>query len=378
MRPSPLFIFAGGGTGGHLTPGLAIFERLREMEPSSRALFLCSDRPLDAKLLAKAGVDFEPMPARSPAIRPFPTAPLRFVRGWRTSRRLATRRLHAAIEGGAPIVVVAMGGFVAAPVAAAGRAAAVPVALVNLDAAPGRANRWIADRADAVWSAVATTSGTPFNEVVGMPIRRSALAPAERDACRSRLGLDPDRSTLLITGASQGADSLNKFIVEFARERRQALDGWQILHLTGPGRDEAVRCGYAGAGVEAQIIPFLDEMGLAWGAADLAISRAGASSVAEAAANAVPTIFAPYPWHKDEHQRLNAEPLVETGGAWLVRDAVDEPGNLESIGPLLERLLSDRNEIAQARAALERRPPIDGAAGVASRLLRMAGVPGFE
>jgi len=112
-------------------------------------------------------------------------------------------------------------------------------------------------------------------------------APADSLECRSRLGMDPRRYTLMITGASQGATSINSFAVEFALANALMFQGgransWQIIHLTGSGADEAVREAYAEAGVAAYVTPFLNDMGLAWGAADLAISRAGASSVAEA------------------------------------------------------------------------------------------------
>src|SRR5690606_17293760 len=152
------------------------------------------------------------------------------------------------------------------------------------------------------------------------PIRRAALASADAAECRRRLGLDPDRRTLLVTGASQGAESLNRFMATFAERRPEALRDWQVIHLAGPRQIGDLRSAYERAGVPAAVFEFLDAMGEAWGAADLALSRAGASSVAEAVANRVPTIFAPYPWHKDQHQKRNAEPLIDAGGAWLVDD----------------------------------------------------------
>ena len=364
-------MFAGGGTGGHLFPGLAIAEEIVKRRPGARCVFLCSDRAIDAQILsaAKLGgapVEFKALPAKPVAVRP--RAFMRFLASWGPSVR-ATRALIRAAAG--PVRLVSMGGFVAAPAVQGARAERVPVTLVNLDAVPGKANRWIANRAEAVFTAVppARTYGRhPWVEVPPI-VRAQGLADRPAEDCRRELGLDPARPTLLITGASQGAGSINQMIVGFVNENASRLAGWQVIHQTGRDGVEDVRAAYGRASIPALVEPFLAKMGLAWGAADLAISRAGAGSVAEAWANRVPTIFMPYPYHKDEHQRFNAVPLERAGGAAIATDRIDPAANLREAGQALASRLADSASRAAMRSALERLGPVDGAARIAQALL---------
>jgi len=389
--PPASVIFAGGGSGGHLSPGLAIAERLRELAPESQAIFVCSERAIDAAMLREAGVRFVPIPAAPPAVRP--RAAMCFLRGWRASRRIVGQLISR--EGVSQ--VVALGGFVAAPAVAAARRADVPVMLVNLDAPPGKANRWMAKRCNEVLSAIALPTMPRFAaRVVGMPIRRRALAPAPPHECRLRLSLQPNLKTLLITRASQGATSINEMMIELARQTHTAKqprmntdehgsrynhpdpclsvfirgsNPWQILHLAGHDADEPVRRAYEAAGIRASVLPFLNEMGLAWGAADLALSRAGASSVAEAAANAVPTLFLPYPYHKDMHQRHNAQPLVDMGGAVMEVDRIDPAANAEHAGSTLHALMNDDARREEMSRRLRANPPPNAAETIARMVL---------
>lgn len=367
MSARRAFVLAGGGTGGHISPGLAIAERLKEKSPESRPVFACSARPIDARMLREADAEFEAIPAE-----PFSLSPAKLARcaaAWWRGRRAAAdllRRVRAER-------VVALGGFVTVPVVSAARSVGVPVLLVNLDATPGRANMTIARRAQHVLSAVPTPDRPAFSarieRVIGMPIRRVAMAPADPVTCREALGLVGTDSTLLVTGASQGAASLNELLLLLATRHPEIFVGWQVLHLCGHGDAEAIRRAYAAAGVRARVEPFLDRMGLAWGAADLALSRAGANSVAEAAANAVPTIFAPYPYHRDLHQKHNAQPLVDEGAAAMELDRIDAEANLAGLGRSLRELMTDPPRRRAMRDRLLARPREDAAATIADELL---------
>jgi UDP-N-acetylglucosamine--N-acetylmuramyl-(pentapeptide) pyrophosphoryl-undecaprenol N-acetylglucosamine transferase len=365
-------VFAGGGSGGHLSPGLAIAERVMAISQDLRPIFLCSDRPVDAMMLGDAGARFEPLHARPPSLRPMGL--LRFVRAWFGSVKaagIALRRERARH-------VVSLGGFVSAPVVAAARRMGVPVTLLNLDATPGRANRSVARRATHVWSAVAAR-GLPRWDggVIGFPVRRGAIAPGDAAMCRAELGLEATRHTLLVTGASQGATSLNRFMPHFAEQRASLLGAWQVLHLAGSMSEadlDALQARYAKAGVRAKVLPFLHRMGLAWGASDVALSRAGANSVAEAELNRVPCLFVPYPFHKDLHQRENARPLVELGAAAIALDAIEPEANMQVMGRLLESLLTDGPARDRMSAALAARPRVDAADLIARRLLELSRV----
>jgi len=364
-------VLAGGGSGGHLSPGLAIAERMVELVPGLRPLFICSERAIDAQMLGDAHVEYRPIPAEG--LGRSPAKLWRFVRAHLAGVRAARRILR---EEGAEHVI-SLGGFVTGPVTQAARGLGIPITLVNLDATPGRANRWVARRAQRVLSACPTPGLPNFAEsVVGMPLRRSALAPASRAACRGELGLDPVRPTLLVTGASQGASSLNALMVAFALKHRDLLSHWQVLHLAGPRSSPSAAeldAGYARAGVRALVLPFLNEMGLAWGAAELALSRAGANSVAEAEANRVPTVFVPYPYHADLHQEANAKPLVDDGAAVLAYDRIDVTANMRSIGEPLEALVADGRLRDAMEERLRARPTVDAAETIARTVLGVRG-----
>ncbi len=364
--PYKTFLFAGGGSGGHVFPAVAIAESLTQVEPKARALFVCSQRPVDRAILTEANVPFTAVPARSPSLRPLAAKDfaLGFWRSVRTARKLL-REAHVDR-------VVALGGFVAAPAVVAARACRRPVTVVNLDVRPGRANRWLMRHCQQVLAAVSVAGpAVPrfADRVVGMPVRRQALAPGDRAHCRRALGLDPGTPTLLVTGASQGAASLNDLMIALVRRYSGVLGGWQVLHLAGNDRDPNVRAAYDAAGIDAAVMPFLSHMGLAWGAADLTISRGGANSVAEAAANGVPALFMPYPYHRDMHQRHNAELLVAAGGAVIEVDRVDSVANVRGIRPVLESLLRDRERRDAMRCNLQTRRVTGGAEMIARILL---------
>ncbi len=357
-------IFAGGGSGGHISPGLAIAERLAEISPASKSIFICSNRAIDATMLTEAGAIFVPVPATPPAHNPI--AAWRFLQNFSRSKKI----IRSVIRDRNVDRVVLLGGFVAAPSAVAARSLNIPVMLVNLDAPPGKANRWMAKRSDQVISAIAIPTMPAFaSQIVGMPIRRRAIAPADANQCRSRLNLPVNLNTLLITGASQGATSINAFMIALTKSNPQIFNGWHILHLAGHGADNPIRDAYRTANISATVLPFLDHIGLAWGAADLAISRAGASSVAEVAANAVPTLFLPYPYHKDMHQKHNAQPLVDFGGAAMAIDLIEAEKNLQTIGPILRQLMTDTTARQSMRNKHKSNPPPDAAMTIAKMLL---------
>jgi UDP-N-acetylglucosamine--N-acetylmuramyl-(pentapeptide) pyrophosphoryl-undecaprenol N-acetylglucosamine transferase len=346
---------------------LAIAERMKSIDPGCRPVFACSQRPIDSQMLSEAGAEFVAIAAEPMSLRPRKL--LRCMRSFVRGRSEVLRM----IDRLQPSWVVSLGGFVTAPVVHAARTRRVPVLLVNLDATPGRANRWVARRAREVVSAIPTPAIPDFaREVIGMPLRRLALAPAEQASCREQLGLLPGARTLLVTGASQGANSLNDFMLLQAQRDPRAFEDWQVLHLCGPGASGGTarfEAGYRAAGVHAVVMPFLHRMGLAWGAADLALSRAGANSVGEAAANRVPTIFVPYPYHADLHQMHNAMPLVDQGAAVLAKDAIEPEANLRALGEPMLRLMHDDTARRAMRDRLEARSEPDAAERIARFLL---------
>lgn len=384
-------IFAGGGTGGHLYPGLAIAEALRSPVGSrgTKCLFICSDRPLDARILDAAGATFVPSPAQPLSARP--RGLMRFFKSWGRAVRDARGVIRAAKReaGDGKVVVVAMGGFVAAPVVQAAKVERVPVMLVNLDAVPGKANRFIASRIRSRGGATGT--GNVFSTIpvrgdgaggagewptIGPIVRSQALASGDVATCCRSLGLDPTIPVLMVTGGSQGAKSINALVVELAGRETELFRGWQVLHQCGKGEAEGVLHAYLGAGLDRSRVvvqEFSERMGDWWGAAELAVCRAGAGSVAEAWANRVPTVFLPYPFHKDEHQRWNAEPLAVVGAAAIEKDHVDAGKNLAHAGATIVALMRDAPRRRVMRDALEKLGPANGAAEVARRVRSLLG-----
>ncbi len=373
-------IFAGGGTGGHLHPAVAIWEELRRLAEQERtpldALALCSRKPLDGRTLTAAGLPHTPLPASAFSLAPRRLA--RFLAGWGPSVQLARQAIRDARNAGAAPVVVAMGGYVAAPAARAARAERAPLAMVNLDAVAGRANRMIARLADLqliVGEARLPARAGAAQRRIGPIVRRSVLEPVEPRQARQRLGLLPDVPTLLVTGGSQGASSINRFLEAFAASSEGALlRGWQVLHQAGAGPWRSrLEAAYAKAGAQrAVVVESIDTMGLAWRAASLAVSRAGAGAVAEVWATATPCLFLPYPHHRDQHQAKNAAPLVAAGGAVVAQDRIDPQATLAGqAGAALRDLLRDAQALQTMRRSLATLPPASGAREAATALLEL-------
>lgn len=361
-------IFAGGGTGGHIFPGLAIREAIEAIDPELKSLFVCSDRAIDESILSKQRVEWHAIPAR-----PFSLNPKRLIDlalHHPRALRAAKKVIEGALRAG-PALVVATGGFVSVPVAQAARALGVPIVLVNLDAAPGRANQWIARIAAHRFTSAEDARVPREWERLTPIVRAAARASGDADACRERMGLQPGVRTLFVSGGSQGARSIDRMLVALMKSDGKRFEGWQVLHQCGEGAQAELTSAYEHAHVPALVQRFVEDVGSAWGSADLAIARAGAGSVAEAWANRVPTLFMPYPHHRDGHQRLNAEPLVKAGSAVVVDDRVDAAANAEHAGADVLDLLQNSARLDAMTLAANGLGEADGAVRVAELAIRM-------
>lgn len=357
-------IFAGGGTGGHLFPALAVAE---ELGPGVRTHFLCSNRPLDDKILTAAGVEFTPLAARPVIMKPGPL--LRFAASWGPSVRATRAAIRAMRAQTDRVHMITMGGFVAPPAVMAARAEKVPVLMVNLDAVPGMANRFIAKRVGEIVSAV-RVNGRDWATVPPV-VRRELRTERGAGPCREAYGLDPRLNTLLITGGSQGARSVGQFVVGLAEATPGSFTGWQVIHQSGShGEDnDGYAKRWADLGVRAHVEPFLTDMPSAWWGADLHVGRCGAGTVAESWATRTPSLFMPYPWHKDLHQKHNADPLAEAGAAVLIDDRIEPERNLTDHGPVLLELLTGPGKRAALTESLRELGEPDGAEQIASRII---------
>ena len=361
-------VFAGGGTGGHIFPAIAVYESLREQTQGDiRAFFVCSDRPLDAEILRREGLDFVRAPAR-PLI---PTARglLALARSWGPTVRLGRAHIRDLQASCRSVVLVAFGGFVAPAMVQSARAQRVLRLLVNLDAVPGRASRWCASRVHRVLS-VHEHAGW---ETIDPIVRTAATFGGDARQARTLLGLEAERRTLLIVGGSQGASSIDAMIEHMlAGELGEILRSWQVIHQARPEHVERLRLAYQGAGVRAHVVPFIEQMGAAWVSADLALARGGAGTVSEVRASRVPAVFMPYPGHGDGHQHKNAQVLKDAGGAIVCEDVRDPAGNSARAGAALMDLLRDEPGRAQMREHLGRLGASRGSDQVARAILEMS------
>lgn len=368
---SPCFAFAGGGTGGHLFPPIAVAQALREMIPGSRFVFFGTERPLDRHILGTVDAEsvVQPLPRLTGSPWHWPTILLKL----RQCGALCKGRFQL----DRPSVVVGTGGMASVPAVREAHRLKIPIAIFNPDALPGKANRFLAKSAGAVF--VQWEDSTPhFREsgsvhVTGCPIR-SEFRTADRDAGLRRFQLNPDKKTLLVTGASQGARTINEAITAVLPALGDFSD-WQVLHLTGETDFSAVRDAYAGQGVSHVLLPFTPHMAEALAASDLVVSRAGASTLAEITALGKPSILLPYPFHKDRHQEANARCLARVDAAVIVCDCVDRAVNGRALWEALRPLLMNPDQRERmARAARNLGRP-DAAKNVAERLSAMANAP---
>jgi len=360
-------VLAGGGTAGHVEPAMAVADALTALDPQVRITALGTRRGLETTLVPKRGYHLElitpvPLPRK-------PSGDLARLppRVWR-----AVRETRAVLDTVHADVVIGFGGYVALPAYLAARGIPgirprVPVVIHEANARAGLANRVGARSADRVLSAV-PGSGLPRAEVVGIPIR-AALTTLDRAALRAEarrhFGFAEDAKVLLVFGGSQGAVSLNRAVAGAAADLAAA--GVAVLHAHGPKNTLDLRTPEPGD-PPYLAVPYLDRMDLAYAAADLAICRSGAMTVAEVSAVGLPAIYVPLPIGNGE-QRLNALPVVNAGGGMLVADAALTPRVVaEQVGGLL----SDPPRLAAMTAAAARVGHRDAARQVAQAALDIA------
>jgi UDP-N-acetylglucosamine--N-acetylmuramyl-(pentapeptide) pyrophosphoryl-undecaprenol N-acetylglucosamine transferase len=340
-RPGLSLLIAAGGTGGHVFPGLALARTIVEHDRAATVRFAGTTRGIETRAVPEAGfaLDLLPiLPLSRRLARETLLAPFAAVNGTMAARRLLREHRFD--------VVCGMGGYVTLPVAVAARLEGVPVVLHEQNAVPGIANRLaarVASRIAVGVDAAAAAFPAERTVVVGNPVRPE-LARLDRAALHAEavaaFGLDPGRRTLFVFGGSQGSRRINQAVVA-ATASWPEPSAVQVLHACGRRDEAAVRAAWAdadpdGRGLLVKIVPFVDRMDLAYAAADLAVSRAGAITVAELTAAGVPALMVPLPHATADHQAANARAVAAGGGAVVVEDdALDGPALAAAAAPLL-------------------------------------------
>lgn len=357
-------LIAGGGTGGHLTPALAIAAALRERAPDVEPVLVGATRGVEARILPAKDFRFHLLPAE----------PIYRRTWWRNVRwpmvmlRLASR-LDELFELERPIAVLGTGGYASAPVVWSAARRGIPTAVQEQNAFPGLANRFLARRVRHVYLGLPEGrkrlrggQGTELFDT-GNPI--TPPTPARAEAARARFGLTPGRRTLLVTGGSQGALAINRAVAGWVR--RGLPPYLDLIWVTGP----ATHAEFAPLQIlpRVQVIPYLDPMADGYAVADLVVSRAGMITVAEVCAWGLPSVLVPLPTAAADHQTHNARAMAADGAALLLSQAELDPRRLEVE---VVALLSDTMRREAMAAAAKRRGRPDAAADIVSHLLALA------
>lgn len=369
--------FAGGGTGGHIYPALAVaqellkadFSELSGAEPACKITFFCSNRPIDARILAGSRFSFIPLPVRGFSRNPYKV--FLFLKLLFAAKKIVKQTILYGQPNEA--VLFSVGGFVSAPAVLAARDLDVPIAILNIDAVPGKANKLLARYAKDIFVQFEKTGrGFGANSrkvtVTGCPLRRGFFSP-DKDAAVAALNLSPNKKILLVTGASGGAANINNVIGYLLGRLSIFADSWQVVHLTGIPHFDAVRTFYKEVKISHKVLDYFDDMPNLLAAADLVIGRAGAMSVAEFAASGIPAIFLPYPYHRDGHQKLNAQYLVDAGCGVSVDDLCDTERTAAFLWPVLSDLMSSDEKLRQMRQNCSKIVDTDAAVLIAQKLL---------
>ena len=360
-----MYIFAGGGTGGHLYPGLAVTEEPTHFRGQARIIFCCSSRPIDRQILEPLDCPVVPQPVL-PLPRSVSQIP-KFLLAWWGSKALA----GDLIRDLRPAAVLGLGGFAAAPLVKAAAKAHVRTALLNPDALPGKANQHLARLVDVIFTQFESTAARfPANvrtkvRCVGCPVR-SELLRGDREEAIQHFELLDDRKTLLIFGGSLAAASINEAIVELADELGEFADRWQVLHVVGARKSFGAADAYQRAGIHARTLEYSHRMDLAYALADLVLSRGGASTIAELTATATPAVILPYPHHRDQQQKYNAASLVRAGAAICIPDTASRTAT--SLRAELLPLMADPKRLDEMQRRAASLPKRNAASDVAKWL----------
>lgn len=354
-------VIACGGTGGHLFPGLAVAEVLRER--GHEVLLFISEKEIDTLALeGRTEFHFEKLPTVA-LPSPFSPAILAFVRRFHESLALC-RTIFRKFQ---PEVILGMGGFTSTAPILAGRMRGVPTFLHESNAIPGKANRYTARFVRAVllgFKECATYFPKTRTEVTGTPIR-STLRRLDRSDALQMLGLKSDVPTLLVMGGSQGASGINQAVIK----SMPLLQGFplQVIHLTGAREASLLEDNYRREKIPAYVAAFHHQMEEVYSAADLVIARSGAASLSELAAFALPALLIPYPYAADDHQTRNAEIFVRANAAVMMKESEFSP---EDLAKKVRDLLGEEEKLHTMSDQMAALAPENAAATVVETMER--------
>ena len=327
-------IIAGGGTGGHLFPGIAIAEEFNGRGAENEVLFVGTEKGIEARVLPKLGWPVRFISAegiKGKGVLSKIRALYKLIPGFFESVKV--------IKEFRPDAVIGVGGYASAPLLMAARFLKIRTTIHEQNALPGVTNRILGKFVNRVFISFPDSAGFfPERKVVvsGNPLRREIVEGLQWPVVSGQWS-EGKKPAILVFGGSLGAHRINMAMLEMIRQINEP-DKWKIIHQTGEKDYKEIKEGYIEADWEADVRPFIYDMPSAYGEADLVICRAGATTVAELTAAGKPAILIPYPFAADDHQRVNAESLVEAGGGVMILEK-DLTG--ECLASEVERLLDN-------------------------------------
>lgn len=366
-------VIAAGGTGGHIFPGLALADALRRRDPSTPVSFIGTPRGLERSIIPKRGYRLQLIDMK-PFERRIGLGPLLTI----VSLVRATRQARKTLRAGRTAMVVGMGGYASLPVLAAARWLRLPSLLHESGAVPGLSNRVAARMTSHVALAFEDAAGgfprSVRPRIVGMPLDPSIAGldrPSLLREARAAFDLPAGGRVLLVLGGSLGARRLNDVGVELASRWSDRGD-LRILLKTGADHVQGVQTELEQRGLShlVRCVAFLDRMDLAYAAADVALCRAGAGTVAELAAAGLPSILVPYPHAPRDHQTANARPLARAGGAAIVPDS---EADADRIGAIAEDIFGNEELLIRMSAGARSLANPTAADDLAAWVLELAG-----
>jgi UDP-N-acetylglucosamine--N-acetylmuramyl-(pentapeptide) pyrophosphoryl-undecaprenol N-acetylglucosamine transferase len=359
-------IIAGGGSGGHLFPGIAVAEELVR-ETKAEVLFVGSEKGIEARVVPKKGYRIKYLPAEGIMGRSF-SGKIRALYKLALSF-FEARKVLSSIK---PDIVIGTGGYASVGPVLVAKTMSIPVMIMEQNVVPGAANKWLGKLANAVALTYQESMGAfarPKCYLTGNPVRPEIFSAAKNPSYQL-FGLEPGLFTVFIFGGSSGARSINNAMVNALNYMLDTREAVQFLHQTGEQDYQSVREAYRKLGFRAMVVPFIYQMPEAYSIADLVVSRAGATTLAELTALGKPAILVPYP-HAGEHQDFNARKLEEFGAAKLIRD---RELNGELLSAELRRLINspaERNEMATKSKAIGKPDAAQRAARLAMSIVKM-------
>lgn len=352
-------VIAGGGTGGHLFPGIAIAEEFLALNPANEVLFVGTSHGIEARLLPKLGYPLALISASG--VKGLGTAKkvlsaARMLYGYSQSRKI--------LKEFKPDLVLGVGGYASAPLVMAARGMGIKSFIHEQNAFPGLANKLLGRFVERVFISMKGAEGFfPKNSTLmtGNPIRKEILWGFQERPQRAI-----ETFSLLVFGGSAGAHRINTAVIEALPFLEGVKDKLRITHQTGEKDQVLVRDAYRAAGFQAQVSSFIDNMSAAYGAADLVVCRAGATTIAEITACGKACVFIPFPYATDDHQRKNAESLVNEGAGFLI---VEDDLSGEVLAKQVLELMEDPKRLAAVERNARSLAQLDAAQVIVSAMM---------